>query len=199
MLTLSQKKVYEFIQLFSKANQYSPTMAEIAEGIGIHSRGVVHRYVKALVNEGLIKIIPGRRRNIQLMPESKPYTLELKGRIAAGSPIEAITEGETLNIVNIFLGSNRYALKVKGDSMIDEGIFDGDVVVCEYCEVPADGKIVVALIDHQEATLKRIKFNHDHTITLIPANSKLSPMTYPEDRITIQGIYVGLLRFEGNF
>lgn len=194
MLTVSQQKVFDFIQQYMKDHKHSPTMAEIATAIGIKSRGVVHRYVSALADHGLIKIIPGHRRNIKLIDQSS--SLKLKGRIAAGSPIEAITDNETLDIVNIFLGKNRYALKVKGDSMIDEGIFDGDVVVCEYCETPTDGKIVVALVDNQEATLKRIKYNRDRTITLIPANQKLGPMTYPEDRITVQGIYIGLLRFE---
>ncbi|MBA2653469.1 MAG: repressor LexA [Gammaproteobacteria bacterium] len=197
MLTLSQRKVYEFIQQFIQDHDYSPTMAEIAKGIGIQSRGVVHRYVAALVTEGLINITPGKRRNIHLI--NSESVLRLEGKIAAGSPIEAIPENETLDIVNIFLGANRYALKVKGDSMIEEGIFDGDVVVCEYCNAPADGKIVVALIDQLEATLKRIKYDSDDTITLIPANSNLLPITYSRDRVTIQGIYIGLLRFEGNF
>lgn len=197
MLTLSQKKVYEFIKEYVQNNGHSPTMAEIAKGIGIQSRGVVHRYVSALADEGLIEILPGRRRNIQLVSQNN--LLVLKGRIAAGSPIEAIPDNETLDIVNIFLGAKRYALKVKGDSMIEEGIFEGDVVVCEYCESPAEGKIVVALIDHEDATLKRIKYNNDNTVTLIPANSRLSPKTYARDRVTIQGIYVGLLRFEGNY
>lgn len=196
MLTVSQQKVYDFIQKYVKEYQHSPTMAEIAKGIGIKSRGVVHRYVSAIAAEGLINILPGHHRNIQLSQPS--HCLTLKGRIAAGSPIEAITDNETLDIVNIFLGKNRYALKVKGDSMIDEGIFDGDVVVCEYCEEAADGKIVVALIDNQEATLKRIKYNNDDTVMLIPANHKLAPVQYPSERVTVQGIYIGLLRFEGH-
>lgn len=196
MLTVSQKKVFEFIQNYVKQHQLAPTMAEIAKGIGIQSRGVVHRYVTALAQEGLIKIMPGRRRNIQLVDNQ--LTLKIQGKIAAGSPIEAIPDNETLDIVNIFLGNNRYALKVKGDSMIEEGIFDGDIVVCEYAEAAADGKIVVALIDNQEATLKRIKYDHDNII-LIPANSKLTPMSYHRERVTIQGIYVGLLRFEATY
>jgi repressor LexA len=198
MLTLSQRKTYEFIKLYFREKQYSPTMAEIAAGIGIHSRGVIHRYVSALVKQQLIEVEPGRKRNIKLR-HSEQNVLILKGRIAAGSPIEAISDHETVDIINIFLGTNRYALKVKGDSMIDEGIFDGDVVVCEYCEVPAEGKIVVALIDQQEATLKRIKYNSDNTITLIPANPRLLPMTYARNRITIQGVYIGLLRFDDGY
>jgi repressor LexA len=194
MITISQKKAFEYIQRFIQEHNHAPTMAEIARGIGIKSRGVVHRYVTALANEGLITIIPGHRRNIKLPKQSIP-NLILKGRIAAGSPIEAIPDNEVLDIINIFLGPNRYALKVKGDSMVDEGILDGDVVVCEYCEVPPDGKIVVALVDHRDATLKRIKYNDDMSITLIPANNKLSPETYLSERITIQGIYIGLMRF----
>lgn len=194
MLTLSQNKAYHFIQKYIELNGYSPTMAEIAKGIGIKSRGVVHRYVSALSHAGLIKIVPSRRRNIKLIA-SNPVSLSLVGRIAAGHPIEVITDNETLDLANIFLGPNRYALKVKGDSMIEEGIFDGDIVVCEYSECASDGKVVVALIDNSEATLKRIKYNTDASITLLPSNSKHSPMTYPKDRVSIQGIYIGLLRF----
>jgi repressor LexA len=197
MLTLSQKRTYEFIKKFIQLHKHSPTMAEIAEGIHIKSRGVVHRYVSVLAEAGLIRIIPGHRRNIEMMT-SDNQGLVLKGRIAAGAPIEAIPDHETLDIVNIFLGANRYALKVKGDSMIEEGIFDGDVVVCEYAQSSVDGKIVVALVDNQEATLKKIRYNADKTVTLIPANAKLSSVTYPQDRVAIQGVYIGLLRFEGN-
>lgn len=193
MLTLSQKKVLDFIEQYISHHHYSPSMAEIAEGIGIQSRGVVHRYVSALVKEGCITLLPGKRRSIQLI--KKELNLPLRGRIAAGSPIEAIADNETVDILNIFLGSNRYALKVKGDSMIDEGILDGDVVVCEYNQSPPDGKIVVALIDNEEATLKRVKYHDNNTLSLIPANPKLKPMTYSRDRVTFQGIYIGLLRF----
>jgi repressor LexA len=195
MLTLSQRKVYEFIKKFIQEFNYSPTMSEIASGIGIQSRGVIHRYVGALVQAGLVHLEPRRRRNIRLLNEPS-NVLVIKGRIAAGTPIEAITDNEVLDIVNIFLGTSRYALKVKGNSMIDEGILDGDVVVCETCENPRNGRIVVALIDQQEATLKRIQYNNDNTITLIPANSQLAPVTYSCDRITIQGVYIGLLRFD---
>lgn len=194
MLTLSQNKALQFIQSYFKKHGYSPTMAEIAKGIGIKSRGVVHRYVSALVDEGLVQLESGRRRNIKLRQNTS--TLALVGCIAAGKPIEAIAEHETLDIVNLFIGPNRYALKVKGDSMIDEGIFDGDVVVCEYAEVAQNGKIVVALIDNQEATLKRIKYNVDDTVTLIPANSRHKIMTFTKERVAIQGIYIGLFRFE---
>ncbi len=197
MLTLSQKKVLEFIKTYLAEHDHSPSISEIAKGIGIQSRGVTHRYVTALIKAGYICISPGKRRSIQLL-KSSATQLPLWGRIAAGSPIEAISDNETLDIMKIFLGENRYALIVKGDSMIDEGIFDGDVVVCEYNESPPDGKIVVALIDNQEATLKKVKYLPNNQVSLIPANAKLMPMNYPLERVSFQGIFIGLLRFEGS-
>ncbi len=196
MLTLTQNKAYLFIKEFFKNHGYAPTMAEVAKGIGIQSRGVAHRYVHALAQKGLLRIIPNCRRNIELLPtdEDRRY-LPLIGRIAAGSPIEAIPQQETINIMDTFLGVNRFALQVKGDSMIEEGIFDEDIVVCEQSNTANNGQIVVALVDNQEATLKRIYHNADNTVTLQPANASLSPMIYPAERIHIQGIFVGLLRF----
>jgi repressor LexA len=122
--------------------------------------------------------------------------LPLMGSIAAGSPIEAITQQETIDVSQIFLGPNRFALRVKGDSMIDEGILDGDIVVCEKADNASNGQIVVALIDNEQATLKRLQRNQNNSITLLPANAKHKPQSYPADRVNIQGIFVGLLRFE---
>lgn len=195
MLTMQQHNTFEFIKNFIKKYKISPTMAEIAKGIGIKSRGVVHRYVHAIADEGLIKTIPKRSRNIQLLDLIPGFNLlPLVGAIAAGQPIEAIEDNETINIGEIFLGEGRFALRVKGDSMIEDGIFDGDVVVCQRSEVANDGQIVVALIDNSEATLKRIQKNTNQTITLLPANAKLKPMVYDANRVTIQGIFIGLLR-----
>lgn len=196
MLTLSQTKTLQFIRHYIEKNGYSPTIAEIARGIGIKSRGVVHRYVSALVEENFVKLIPGRRRNIQLVQQQNANLLPLVGKIAAGRPIEVVKHEETIDVLNRFLGEGRYALKVKGDSMMDEGILDGDLVICEYTQHAAEGRIVVALVDGQEATLKKIRYNNDHTITLLPANSTHEPLTYTKDRIQIQGIFIGLLRFD---
>ena len=175
-------------------HDYAPTAAEIAQGIGIRSRGVVHRYLKCLVEAGLIRLLPKRHRNIELLMASTDYSLPLVGVIAAGQPIEAIEQQETIDVASIFLGECRYALKVKGDSMVDEGIFDGDIVVCERAQSADSGQIVVALIDQEEATLKRLFHNEDESITLVPANPSHHPMIYPSDRVEVQGIYVGLLR-----
>jgi repressor LexA len=200
MLTLAHKKTEKFIRQFVEAHGYSPTASEIAAGIGIKSRGVVHRYLKALASAGRIALTPKRHRNIRLLD---PVTslldslsaLPLVGTIAAGRPIEAVPQQEHLDIAKVFAGMNRYALQVKGDSMIDEGIFDGDIVICEKADTADNGQIVVALIDHEAATLKRLQRNKDATITLLPANSALEPMVYDAERITVQGIYVGLVRY----
>ena len=194
MLTLSQRKTYAFIQRFFSEHNYAPTAAEIAQGIGITSRGVVHRYLKGLVQADLIRLLPKRHRNIELLTAPVERSLPLVGAIAAGQPIEAIEQQETIDLASIFLGEHRYALKVKGDSMVDEGIFDGDVVVCERTQTAENGQIVVALIDHEEATLKRFFHNKDESVTLVPANSSHHPMIYSGDRVEVQGIYVGLLR-----
>ena len=198
MLTKAQKRTLEFIKKFCDKNDFSPTTAEIADGIGISSRGVVYRYLKALSEEGEIELIPGKHRNIQLKAEQANdglYEIPLLGSIAAGQPIEAIDNQESISVTDIFSGPHRYALRVKGDSMIEEGIFDGDTVVCEHAQTARSGQIIVALIDQNEATLKRIRYgNENNTITLLPANANYKPMHFPADRVKVQGIYIGLIR-----
>ena len=197
MLTLGQHRVYRFIQQYSLQHQHAPTTAEIASGIGIQSRGVVHRYLKALQESGYIGLEPNKKRNIYLVNPQDPvseFTLPLLGRIAAGEPIEAIHDSETVNVTEMFLSSGRYALRVKGDSMIDEGIHDGDIIICQHADSASNGQIVVALVDRAEATLKRLQKNADATISLIPANAQHRVQVYASHRVTIQGIFIGLLR-----
>ena len=200
MLTLAQQKTEAFIRQFIKKNGYSPTASEIAGGIGIKSRGVVHRYLKALAEAGRITLMPKRHRNIRLLDSANSVldslgVLPLLGTIAAGRPIVAVLQKDHLDLARVFSGMNRYALQVEGDSMIDEGIFDGDLVICEKADMAENGQIVVALVDQEEATLKRLQRNNDGTVTLCPANSTLQPMVYDAERITIQGIYLGLVRY----
>ena len=196
MLTVKQQKTLDFIRKYVQRFDCAPTTAEIAKGIGIKSRGVVHRYIKALEEAGLIALTPKRHRNIQLVADYPDEEgLPLVGMIAAGQPIQAIEQQERINVADIFLGPGRFALRVRGESMIEEGIFDGDIVVCEKRTTADNGQIVVALIDNEEATLKRLQRGNDGTVTLLPANSLLQPMVYDAARVLIQGIYVGLLRF----
>ena len=222
MLTPTAHKIYLFIKNYLEKNPYAPNTHEIAQGIGIQSRGAIPRYLKQLEEAGMIERTPGKHRNIQLIEETKktsqhlarqtfsqsyalnstmappsPLIINLIGRIAAGRPIEAILDQEPMNLTDLFLKDDHYALRVKGDSMIEEGIFDGDIVVCQYAQHAQNGTVVVAIIDGEEATLKRYKFDPvTQIVTLFPANLNLKPQQYEAHRVSIQGRYLGLLRLD---
>jgi repressor LexA len=222
MLTPTAHKIYKFIKQYLKENPYAPNTNEIAEGIGIKSRGAIPRYLKQLEDADMIERAPGKHRNIRLINQKEtqnsnlthqsfsdpaafdpamqsppPLTINLVGRIAAGRPIEAILDQEPLNLTDLFLKDDHYALRVKGDSMIEEGIFDGDIVVCQYAQRVENGAIVVAIIDDEEATLKRYKYDPmTQSVTLIPANPNLKPKQYEAHRVNVQGRYLGLLRLD---
>ena len=193
MLTPKQLQTYEFIKEFIAKNDYAPTEAQIAEGIGISSRGVAHRYVKALYEAGYIDIKRGKRRNIILKCDTR-YCLPVVGKIAAGAPIEAILSDQQFNFVDKFMGEDRFILEVQGDSMIGDNIVHGDMIVCERTDNPSKNDIVVALIDGEEATLKRVAQLDDENVTLIPSNPNMQPMVFPAHRVAIQGRFLGLLR-----
>lgn len=194
MLTSSQHKTLSFIRRYIARNGYSPAFSDIAKGLGIKSRGVVHRYVHALADAGYIDLIPGRHRNIQLRDEHRSNTLPFLGQIAAGQPIEAIEDIQTINASEKLYGENRYALKIKGESMIDVGILDGDIVVIEQKQTAHNGDIVVALVNNSEATLKRFRKIDNDQVELIPENSSMEPITYHQSQVAIQGILVGQFR-----
>lgn len=194
MATPIQHRIYQFISEFIQENGYSPVLTEIAEGVGINpkSKSFISECVHALEKEGMLTLGPKHKsRSIQIV---KPKGIPFIGRIAAGAPIEAIEHTEYIDLANIFAGAQHYILEVKGDSMIDEGIQDGDKVICKQQHTAKEGDIVVALIDHREATLKRLHFGPRQQITLFPANSNLHPQVYAADRVQIQGLYIGLLR-----
>lgn len=193
MLTMSQKRIWDFIQDYVSKFSHSPSISEITFGLGLKSRSAVHRSVQAIAEAGYIRLVPNKRRNIEVLDEEE-FKLPIIGKIAAGQPIEAIENRETINLNSLFIGKNRYLLQVTGDSMIGDNICDGDYIVCEQCDTARDGTIVVALIDHQEATLKRIFRNPNGMVTLMPSNPLLSPMVYPADRVTVQGMLIGLFR-----
>lgn len=196
-LTDNQRKVLDFIQRYVAIHEVAPKLQEIAEGIGISSRGVAHRYVQALVDAGFLETNSGKHRGIRLLPPHpvrSESVLPLLGKIAAGKPIEAIPGQDEIDLESFF-GSNNYAIRVQGDSMIEAGIMDGDIAVIEFRETANDGDIVVALIDEEETTLKRFKRSQQgRYIKLIPANSEMEPMVYEAERIRIQGVLVGQLR-----
>lgn len=198
MLTPTEKRVLECIKRYVKQNNQSPTVAELAQMLNMQSRGVVHRYLKSLEKKEKINLKSQRWRNIEIIEDSDIWqnigSIPLVGSIAAGLPIEAIEDNESIELASLFMGSGRYALRVKGDSMIDEGIFDGDIVVCQMSDTAQDGQIVVALVDNDQATLKKIHYHRDNKITLCPANSRFEPQHYDAMRVRVQGIFIGLLR-----
>jgi len=199
MLSRREQDTYDFICQYIAEHQQGPLLDEIASGLGIKSKGVIHRYVQALAKADMIELVNGRHRGIQLpgqeqtRDENAPI-LPLLGRIAAGQPIEAIPEQDELNLADFFMGPGRFVLKVQGESMIEAGILPDDMVVIESCITARNGEIVVALVDQQEATLKRFRNNQDGTVTLIPENSSMQPMTFKAHQVHIQGVLVGQMR-----
>lgn len=195
MLTRLEERLLQFITHYIAQNGHAPTLAEIGTGLGLRSRGTVHRYVESLISKGHLRRSGSGWRGIRLAGEHdrRLTILPLAGRIAAGKPIEAIPDQDEINFSDLLLGPDRYVLRVSGDSMIDAGILDGDLVVVRNTDTANNGDIVVALIDNEEATLKRLR-RHGNRIELIPANSALASMVYPGDRVQIQGVVVGQLR-----
>jgi len=196
-LTDKQRLTLDFIQRYIATHTVPPKLQEIAEGIGINSRGVAHRYVQALAAAGFIETGSGKHRGIRLLrpnPHHDESILPLLGKIAAGKPIEAIPGEDEIDLRDFF-GDNNFAVRVQGDSMIEAGIMDGDTVIIEFRETANDGDIVVALIDESETTLKRFKRSHKgRYIKLIPANKDMEEMVYEASRIRIQGVLIGQLR-----
>lgn len=196
-LTDKQRLTLDFIERYIAIHSVSPKLQEIAEGIGIRSRGVAHRYVQALIDHDFIAMKNGRHRGIKLLkpnPHRIDSTLPLLGKIAAGKPIEAIPGEDQIDLQDFF-GHNNFAVRVQGDSMIEAGIMDGDTAIIEFRETANDGDIVVALIDETETTLKRFKRSQrGRYIKLIPANKDMEEMVYEASRIRIQGVLIGQLR-----
>ena len=196
MLTLLEKRILNFIHAFIIKHGHSPTLVEIGEAMEINSKGTVHRYVQNLRQKGMLAQSERGWRGIRLADDaiSHSTTLPLVGRIAAGHPIEAIENEQEINLTEMFVGKDRYALEIKGDSMIDIGILDGDIVIIEPRDTAEFGDVVVALIDDQEATLKRFKRLKDGRVELSPENQSLQPMIYDASRVKIKGLLIGQLR-----
>jgi len=198
-LTKKQRAVLDYIESFIQDKGYTPSYREIAQGLGLNSPSTIHSHVQALCEKGIINTgNDGMARSIELV-EPEPVSpmsvmLPLIGIITAGEPIEAIEQNEAMAIPTDFVvnESNSYVLKVKGRSMIEDGIFDGDYVVIERNPSPKNGDIVVALLDNQYATLKRFYRESDH-IRLQPANSTMEPFIIKGD-VNIQGIVRAVIR-----
>lgn len=194
-LTRRQQEIYAYLQSNVGEFPYPPTYDELCQALELSSRGALHKQIQALVEAGLIESSDGRQGIRLVEQERKNQGLPHLGAIAAGRPIEAITQPEFLPVPEFLIGQRPcYVLTVRGDSMSEAGIMDGDLVVIEERPTARNGEIVVALISNKEATLKRLQNNQDGTVTLLPANRTMVPMTYVADEVQIQGVLISLLR-----
>lgn len=195
-LTKRQREVYEFIAEFLDREGYAPSLEEIGEHFGLSSVATVHKHVHNLVHKGLLRKAWNRSRSLEVVDSSTRDAREipLLGTVAAGYPIEAIEVPDTIAVpAELAARGDCFALRVRGDSMIDDHILDGDVVVLESRSTPRDGETVVALIERDEATLKRF-YRDGGKVRLVPANQALAPMEFPAESVQVQGVVVGLLR-----
>ncbi len=196
MLTSQENNALKFIRQYLAQYGFAPKFKEIGLAIGVNSQGTVHRYVQALEDKGYIERAKGNARGMNLveLPLVSPPIIPLVGKIAAGLPIEAIEDQQELNLAEMFMGPELFALRVSGDSMIDAGILDNDYVIIRKQPVARDGEIVVAMIDRVEATLKRFKRKSEQEVALIPENADMETMVYPAERVNIHGVLVGQMR-----
>jgi repressor LexA len=202
-LTRRQQEIYDYLQDKLDDFPHPPTLDELCDALGLKSRGSLHKQIQALVDAGLVEPMNNLRRGIRLTETSAETMtnaaseddgLPLYGRIAAGRPIEAIANPETIQVPPKLRTTRPcYVLEVKGDSMIEEGILDGDWVVIEQRDHARNGEIVVALVEGEEATLKRIEQTPGQVV-LHPANSSMQPMRYLPEQVQIQGVLVGQMR-----
>ena len=203
VLYRKEREVLEFLAQFQKQYSYSPTLAEIAQATGHRSNSTVHTIIRSLVEKGYIQKVDGNTRVLKILHEAiassmlgnqPSIELPLMGFIAAGKPLEPHTDPNVTFQISASMISGKktaYILQVKGNSMIEDGIFDGDYVVIEKVQDAQEGDIVVALVDDNLATLKRF-YKENGKVVLKPANSEMEPI-YP-NMITIQGKVVGLVR-----
>ena len=214
MLTSKQHELLNFIHERLSKSGVSPSFDEMREALDLKSKSGVHRLISALEERQFIRRLPNRARALEVLrmpdvaaPSSAPAArpiipaaandtidIPLHGRIAAGTPIEALQGTESFSVPAALLGpGEHYALEVSGDSMVEEGILDGDFALIRKVDTARDGEIVVALIDNEEATLKTYR-REGQMVRLDPANRSYEAQRYDEDRVQIQGRLAGLIR-----
>ncbi len=202
MLTKRQKQVYEYISRYSKKYRISPTLEEIGKKFHLSSVATVHEHLEQLEKKGYIRKVPGHSRTIEIRDSAEDLAqISLLGTIAAGRPIEAIESKETIAVPQNKLsrGGKFYALRVIGNSMVDENINDGDVVLVKHQETAENGQKIVALIDNYGATLKKF-YKEKNQIRLQPANKNIEPIIIRNGKdLAIQGIVIDVIKSAGNF
>jgi repressor LexA len=197
-VTARQKQVYEYICRYAENQKQPPTIAEIGKQFQMTSSASVHSILSALEREGLIKRIPNVSRGIEIVKQETAeddYEIPLLGLVAAGQPIEAVLSHETVSAPKNMIGRGRmFALRVRGDSMIDENIQDNDIIIVSSQQTAENGQMVVALIDGNYATVKKFYREADF-IRLEPANPQFKPIFIKTpERLQLQGVVRGLIR-----
>ena len=202
-LTKRQKEALDFLVSFLNKHGYSPSFEEIARALKLTSLATVHKHITTLERKGFIRRGYNQSRSIEVMQLPKPVReqvlqrqvaeLPLAGRIAAGRPLESVEDRETISLGDFARSGNTFVLQVKGNSMVDDHILDGDFIVVEQTQVANAGEIVVALVGG-EATLKRFYREPGGKIRLQPANAEMPPIVVPGAEVKIQGRVIGVLR-----
>jgi repressor LexA len=203
-LTKRQKQVLDFLVGFLNKRGYSPSYEEMAKSLGLASLATVHKHLTTLERKGFIRRGHNRSRSVEIIHLPQPVReevlgrqaieLPLVGRIAAGQPLEAVEQREAISLGDFSRGRNTYVLQVKGNSMRDDHILDGDYIVVEQTQVANAGEIVVALVRGEEATLKRFYREPGGRVRLQPANTEMEPIIVPGEDVKVQGRVVGVLR-----
>ena len=196
-LTRRQREILDFLTEFIKQHGYAPSLEEIGRRFGLSSLATVHKHLTNLEEKGFIRRAWNRSRSVELVPTrvgGRAIELPLLGTVAAGAPIEAVASSETIAVPeDLVAAPDTYALRVRGSSMIDEQIRDGDIVIVEDRKTAENGEMVIALLRGTDATLK--KFYREHgRIRLQPANPAVRPLVVEPDEVQIQGVVVGVVR-----
>ena len=198
-LTKRQKEILDHVTAYIDANGYAPSFEEIADSFGYTSLATVHEHVSNLERKGYIRKAYNQSRSIELVQGvATPAGVELPllGQVAAGLPIEAIQDTETILVPPDLLrkGGKNFVLRVAGNSMIDEQIKDGDYIIVNSRNTADDGEMVVALVEGESATVKKLYRERGGQVRLQPANESLAPMYFPADQVSVQGVVVGVIR-----
>ncbi len=196
-LTKRQREILDYLNEFIEQHGYAPSLEEIGRRFGLSSLATVHKHLTNLQDKGFIRRAWNRSRSVELVPTrmgGRALDLPLLGYVAAGAPIEAVVSNETVTVPEDLVGTrDTDALRVRGDSMIDEQIRDGDVVVVEDRQTARNGEMVIALLEGAEVTLKKFYRENGH-IRLQPANDAVAPIIVRADKVQVQGVVVGVMR-----
>ncbi len=203
-LTKRQKQVLDYLVSFLDKHGYSPSYDEIGRGMRLASLATVHKHLATLERKGYIRRAYNQSRSLEVLQLPKPVKssvierrateLPLLGRIAAGKPLESFDQEESFSLGDFARGQNSFVLQVRGNSMQDDHILDGDFIVVEQTQVANTGEIVVALVGNEEATLKRFYREPGGKIRLQPANAQIAPIVVPAAEVKVQGRVIGVLR-----